>query len=208
MRLLNTDNPNDAALQFEINEINASLKMEEEIGQSSYADCFRDGGNSIRFRTLTAIFLQAWQQLTGVNFIFYYGTFFFKSSGISKPFIQSIATNVVNVGMTVPGIWLVERAGRRKMLLIGAAGMLVCEYIVAIVGVTVKDTNLAGQKVLVAFVCIYIVSGCVAWFYGPCDMIGSFAKRMLTYLPFCRRSSLPPGARLHGLSLARSSPVS
>ena len=98
-------------------------------------------------------------QLTGVNFVFYYGTTFFKNSGISDPFLISIATNVVNVFMTLPGMWGVERFGRRRLLIIGAIGMCVCEYIVAIVGVTVSVHNIAGQKVLIAFVCIYIVCG-------------------------------------------------
>ena len=67
--------------------------------------------------------------------------------------------------MTVPGIWLVDRAGRRRLLLIGAAGMLVCEFIIAIVGVSIPATNLAGQKVLIAFVCIYIAFFAATW--GP-----------------------------------------
>ncbi|QRW17038.1 Sugar (and other) transporter [Rhizoctonia solani] len=44
-------------------------------------------------------------QLTGINFIFYYGTTFFQNSGIKNPFLITIATNVVNVGMTIPGIY-------------------------------------------------------------------------------------------------------
>ncbi|KAG9018327.1 hypothetical protein FRB93_000030 [Tulasnella sp. JGI-2019a] len=114
---------------------------------------------------MTGIWLQAWQQLTGINFIFYYGTTFFQRSGIKDPFIISVATNVVNVGMTVPGIYLVDKAGRRSLLLIGAAGMLICEYIVAIVGVTVSTENLAAQKVLIAFVCVYIAFFAATW--GP-----------------------------------------
>jgi len=60
--------------------------------------------------------------------------------------------------MTLPGIWGVERFGRRNLLLFGAVGMCICEFIVAIVGVTISVDNLAGQRVLIAFVCIYIVS--------------------------------------------------
>lgn len=37
--------------------------------------------------------------------------------------------------MTIVGINLIDRVGRRRLLLIGAAGMMVCEYIVAIVSV-------------------------------------------------------------------------
>ena len=157
--------PQDPQVSLELDEIRANLRAEEELGSSSYLDCFKPTHNKILFRTMTGIWLQAWQQLTGINFIFYYGTTFFKRSGISDPFLISIATSVVNVGMTVPGIWLVDRAGRRSLLLIGAAGMLVCEYIVAIVGVAVSDTNIAGQKVLIAFVCIYI--GFFASTWGP-----------------------------------------
>lgn len=109
------------------------------------------------FRTLSGIALQGWQQLTGINFIFYYGTTFFQNAGIGNSFTISVITNVVNVVMTLPGIWGVERFGRRRLLLIGAIGMAVCEFLVAIVGVTISVDNTAGQKVLIAFVCIYIV---------------------------------------------------
>lgn len=95
----------------------------------------------------------------------YYGTTFFQRSGIANPFVITIATNVVNVGMTVPGILAIDKVGRRSLLLYGAAIMCVCEYIVAIVGVTVSTTNESGQKVLVAFVCIYIAAFAATW--GP-----------------------------------------
>ncbi|CCA68995.1 probable monosaccharide transporter [Serendipita indica DSM 11827] len=157
--------PTDPDVRVEIEDIKANLRMEEEIGQSSYADCFKMGPNKVLLRTLTGIFLQAWQQLTGVNFIFYYGTTFFKNSGIANPFMITIATNVVNVVMTIPAFWAVDHIGRRRLLLIGAAGMLVCEYLIAIIGVTISVENQAGQKVLVAFVCIYIAFFASTW--GP-----------------------------------------
>jgi MFS family permease len=69
---------------------------------------------------------------------------------------STIATNVVNVGMTVPGMWAVDKLGRRSLLLYGAAAMCVSQLIVAIVGTVIDDTNKAGNKVLIAFVCIFI----------------------------------------------------
>ncbi|KAG8745651.1 hypothetical protein FRC10_007348 [Ceratobasidium sp. 414] len=157
--------PEDPEVETELNDIRANLRAEEELGTGSYADCFKQGPNKILTRVMTGIFLQAWQQLTGINFIFYYGTTFFVRSGISNPFLVTIATNVVNVGMTVPGIWAADRVGRRRLLLIGAAGMLICEYLVAIIGVTISVNNQAGQKVLIAFVCIYIAFFAATW--GP-----------------------------------------
>jgi sugar porter (SP) family MFS transporter len=128
-------------------------------------DCFRSSDNRICFRTLTGIFIQAWQQLTGINFIFYFGTTFFTNAGIHNPFLISIATSTVNVGMTLPGIWGVERFGRRRLLLVGAVGMTVCEFIIAIIGSATSSSNQSAQSTLVAFVCFYIAFFASTW--GP-----------------------------------------
>ena len=61
----------DQEVLIELEDIRAALKEEEEMGESSYLDCFKSSHNKICFRTLTGIFIQAWQQLTGINFIFY-----------------------------------------------------------------------------------------------------------------------------------------
>lgn len=155
----------DVIIQTELNDIRVNLRTEEELGESGYVDCFKSTSNKLLLRTLTGIFLQAWQQLTGINFIFYYGTTFFQNSGISNSFVITIATNVVNVGMTVPALWAVDHIGRRRLLLIGAAGMMVCEYLVAIIGVTISVDNHSGQQALIALVCIYIAFFASTW--GP-----------------------------------------
>ncbi|KAF8328345.1 MFS monosaccharide transporter [Cantharellus anzutake] len=162
-RLMSTET-SDPVVAAELSDIRANLRQEMERSSGGYKELL-SSENQILFRVLSGVFLQAWQQLTGINFIFYYGTTFFKNSGISNPFLISVATNVVNVGMTVPGMWAVDKVGRRSLLLIGAAGMLFCEYIIAIVGVTISTSNLAGQKVLIAFVCIYIAFFAATW--GP-----------------------------------------
>ena len=62
----------------------------------------------------------------------------------------------VNVASTFPGLYLVETMGRRNLLLMGAIGMCVCQYIVAITGTVAGTTNLPAQQAAIAFVCIYI----------------------------------------------------
>lgn len=54
------------------------------LGVPSYAACFK--GNMLS-RTLCGIFVQMFQQLTGVNFIFYYGTTYFIAAGIASPYL-------------------------------------------------------------------------------------------------------------------------
>ncbi|GJN93220.1 hypothetical protein Rhopal_006267-T1 [Rhodotorula paludigena] len=145
-------------------EIAASVHHVRSLGGASYIDCFKNQ-NRNRLRSLIGIGLQALQQLVGINFIFYYGTTFFKNSGISNAFIITIITNCVNVAMTIPGLLAVDRFGRRTLLLIGACGMAVCHFIVAITGTVISDDNEAGQRVLIAFVCIFIAFFAATW--GP-----------------------------------------
>ncbi|KAI1793556.1 MFS monosaccharide transporter [Ganoderma leucocontextum] len=155
----------DPEVETELNDIRAALAEEQKLGESSYADCFKSSHNKIFLRTLSGIFIQAWQQLTGINFIFYYGTTFFLNSGIKNPFLISVATNIVNVFMTLPGMWGVERFGRRSLLIYGAIVMCICEFLVAIIGVTISVQNKSGQQALIALVCIYIAAFASTW--GP-----------------------------------------
>ena len=102
-------------------------------------------------------------RLTGVNFIFYYGTSFFTAKGIALPFITTVITDVVNVVSTLPGLYGVEVFGRRALLFWGSIGMLACQFIVAAVGSTTNTP--AGDKAFVAFICIYIFFFASTW--GP-----------------------------------------
>ncbi|TCD71863.1 hypothetical protein EIP91_003206 [Steccherinum ochraceum] len=163
-RLTNSD-VSDPEVQLELEDIKAALKEEQELGETGYLDCFKRTPNKILFRTLTGIGLQAWQQLTGVNFIFYYGTSFFQSAGINNPFLASVATGIVNVFMTIPGMYGVEHYGRRNLLIWGAAWMCFCEFLVGIVGVTISVDNTAGHKALIALICLYIAGFASTW--GP-----------------------------------------
>jgi SP family sugar:H+ symporter-like MFS transporter len=148
LRRLHIDNP---YLIDELAEIKANYEHELSIGESSYRQFLT--WHTLGKRLMTGCLLQSLQQLTGINFIFYYGTSFFKNSGIKNPFVTSMITAAVNVGSTFPGLYLVETWGRRRLLLFGAIGMFVSQMIVASAGTAFPDgSNLAAQKALVAFV--------------------------------------------------------
>ena len=66
------------------------------------------------------------QQVTGVNTVVYYAPTIFKAAGLGSATASIAATagiGVVNVVMTVVAIWLLDRVGRRPLLLWSAAGM-------------------------------------------------------------------------------------
>ena len=162
LRRLDVDHP---ALVKELNEIRANHEYEMSIGTTSYLDLFRP---PLRKRLFTGLALQALQQLSGVNFIFYYGTTFFQNSGIQNPFIVSVITDVVNVCSNIPGLWLVEKWGRRPLLLFGAIGMAVTQLINASVGTALPDQD-SANKALIAFVCTYIFFFSCSW--GLCAWV-------------------------------------
>jgi sugar porter (SP) family MFS transporter len=147
----------------ELAEIEANHEYELSLGPSTYRDVFL-GSPHLGRRLVTGCGLQMLQQLSGCNFIFYYGTTFFENINIHSPFTIQIITNVVNMVSTIPGMFLVESLGRRRLLMIGAGGMAICQLIVAIVGTAVPHLR-AANMVLIIFVCCYIFFFAASW--GP-----------------------------------------
>ncbi|GLI82080.1 hypothetical protein PoHVEF18_010481 [Penicillium ochrochloron] len=154
------------AVQAELAEIKANFEYEKQIASTSWADCFK-GGLSPRGnlrRVIAGTCLQMFQQWTGINFIFYYGTTFFQSVGMKNAFLISTIMNVVNVVTTPASFWMIEKLGRRTLLLWGAAVMCVCEFLVAIIGVA-KEGSQAASTCLIVFTCFYIAAFATTW--GP-----------------------------------------
>jgi MFS transporter, SP family, sugar:H+ symporter len=154
--------PTHPAIIEELNEVKANHEYEMSVGKAGYAECFK---GTVGKRLFTGCALQALQQLSGVNFIFYYGTSYFVRAGFQNPFIIQVITNTVNVVSTLPGLYLVEKLGRRGLLFMGAIGMAVSQLIVAIVGTVAGTTDLPAQRAGIAFTCIYIFFFASSW--GP-----------------------------------------
>lgn len=159
------------AIQEELREIEATHDYEMSIGKASYLDCFR--GPLIK-RQLTGMSVQALQQLSGINFVFYFGTLWLHNSGIQDSFTIQVILSCINVVSTVPGLWAVDKIGRRPLLLWGAIGMCCSQFLVAMLGTLTlgQDAdgntivyNPAAQKASVAFICLYIFFFASTW--GP-----------------------------------------
>ncbi|XP_062271112.1 solute carrier family 2, facilitated glucose transporter member 1 [Scomber scombrus] len=72
---------------------------------------------------LIAVILQLSQQLSGINAIFYYSTRIFEKAGVEQPVYATIGAGVVNTAFTVVSLFVVERAGRRSLHMLGLLGM-------------------------------------------------------------------------------------
>ncbi|PLB49317.1 putative MFS monosaccharide transporter [Aspergillus steynii IBT 23096] len=142
---------------------------------TTWMSCFKGSifsPNSNLRRTVLGTSLQMMQQWTGVNFVFYFGTTFFQSLGtISDPFLISMITTIVNVCSTPISFYTMEKLGRRTLLLWGALGMVICQFIVAIVG-TVDGSNKNAVSAEISFICIYIFFFASTWGPGAWVVIG------------------------------------
>lgn len=123
----------DAAALEVLTRINGAAQAQEslqQIRQSLAAGSVAHGWRAlfdrrIRFVMLIALGLAFFQQITGINAIFYYLPTIFAQAGggVSDAFRQAVIVGLVNVVMTVVAIWLIDRLGRKPLLAIGVAGM-------------------------------------------------------------------------------------
>jgi MFS family permease len=81
----------------------------------------------MRFVMFIALFIAFFQQITGINAIFYYLPTIFAQAGggTNAAFKQAVLVGLVNLAMTFVAIRFVDRLGRKPLLAIGAAGMAV-----------------------------------------------------------------------------------
>ena len=107
----------------EVRQLRADLKTDRQKKPES-----RLGHAAARLPLIVGIGLALFQQVTGINTVIYFAPVIFQASGLSSASAAILATagiGVVNVLLTVVAIWLVDRVGRRVLLLTGLAGMCI-----------------------------------------------------------------------------------
>lgn len=160
-----------AAAQTQIVAIQATL---EAGHKPSMRDLFHRVTGRIHPIIFAGFALAVLQQFTGINIVMYYGSVLWQSAGFSEG--DSLLINViggsVNVGFTFVAIALVDRIGRRPLLLAGALGQAVMLATMAIIFATADQDpghglvlgRVAGTAALVA------ANGYIAFFaatWGP-----------------------------------------
>ena len=103
------------------------------MAKGTFADCFKRNKNRNFHRTVLGYVNQVFQQISGINIITYYAATVFESTGLS-PFISRLlaACNGTEYFLaSFIAIPLIERRGRRQLMLFGALGQAACMAILA-----------------------------------------------------------------------------
>ena len=153
-------------------DIRASLAADHHRPQLS--DLVDKASGRIRPIVWTGIGLAVFQQLVGINVVFYYGATLWEAVGFSEDYAlqTNILSGVLSIGACLATIAMVDRIGRKPLLLIGSAGMAVTLATVAYAfstAVTGADgaVSLPGNNGIIALVAanLYVIFFNMSW--GP-----------------------------------------
>jgi len=148
IKILEKLNSKDQAASL-MTEIKSSLTEEK----GTIRELFAPG---LRTALIIGMFLALFSQITGINAIIYYAPEIFKSVGFgtASAMLQTVIIGITNTVFTFVAIKFIDQAGRRKLLLWGVSGMLVC-----LVGVgTVFHFQLSNGPLLLIFILGFIAS--------------------------------------------------
>ncbi len=157
------------ALEAKLGEIEASLRAEYRPGLRD----LRGPRAGLLPVVWSGILLSVFQQFVGINVIFYYSSTLWHSVGFSEAdaFSITVVTSIVNVLVTLVAIALVDKVGRKPLLLVGSAGMAVTLALMALCFAHAGGSGAAltlpppwGMLALVA-ANLYVVFFGVSW--GP-----------------------------------------
>lgn len=157
LKKIGVENPEE-----EINQIIESSKHEAATGDTR-------AFFSHKYKTVLwlAFLVAFFNQLSGINFILYYAPEILQNAGIASKdsLFNSIAIGGINLIFTFVGLYLIDRVGRKTLLIIGSIG-----YIVSLAMVAYAFKTHAGDAFLMTFLLMFIAShaigqGAIIWVF-------------------------------------------
>jgi sugar porter (SP) family MFS transporter len=146
--------------------------IETEIAEVQEVANRRSGARdllSAKVRPLVAVgvLLAIFQQVTGINTVIYYAPSLLQGAGFgnSAALLANVVNGAVNVLMTIVAVWLLDKVGRRTLLLTGTVGMAVGMILTALS--FLGGAHLTGGLAILAIVGLLIYTGSFAVGLGP-----------------------------------------
>ncbi|MCV7299079.1 sugar porter family MFS transporter [Mycobacterium barrassiae] len=156
-------------LELTITRIQESLKSEKP---PSWSDLRKPTGG-IYGIVWVGVFLSVFQQFVGINVIFYYSNVLWESVGWeeSQAFTITVVTSVTNIVTTLIAIALIDKIGRKPLLLVGSAGMAITLGTMAVIFGTAPvvdgqpDPSATAGVIALIAANLFVVSFGMSW--GP-----------------------------------------
>ncbi len=149
----------------------AQIETEVETFREEFTEDENGDTESLSWRRhkkpiLLAVFVAGFNQLSGINAMLYYLNDIFAAAGNDiSPDLQAIIIGAVNVIFTAVGIAFIDRLGRKRLLMIGSAGMAAS---LVLAGLALSGV-LPGIWVLIALITFIMFfapsTGAVIWVY-------------------------------------------
>ena len=117
--------------QQEIESIEKNVQAEKDKAKVEIKDLLN---KSLRFILIVGLVIGILQQITGINAVYFYATSIFKQTGIGTDasFSSGVLLSTITVVFTIVAMYLIDRTGRRPLMLFGTAGiaisLLLCAY--------------------------------------------------------------------------------
>lgn len=120
----------DAYAQAELANIDRTLSLEHKVATSLWQEL---AVPAVRRILLVGIGLAVLQQWTGINVLFNYAAEVYRNAGYGANdiFLNIVITGTINLVFTIAAVFLIDRIGRRKLMIFGCAGIAVSHALCA-----------------------------------------------------------------------------
>ena len=145
----------------ELNEIRAAIEHDSQGTHDSLL------ARKYRLPFYLALTVGMFSQLTGINAVLYYLNDIFAMAGANKMSgnLQAIAVGAINMVATLIAMSVIDRFGRRKLLLIGSAGLAVCLSTIGVLFFTHSHLSWLVWLLMIYVALFAISHGAVVWVY-------------------------------------------
>lgn len=154
---------------FNISNLEEQVKIiEESIYSERHVQSPKLFTKHLKIPIMLAILVAFFNQFSGINAIMYYAPRIFEVAGVAREsaLLQSVAIGLTNMFFTIIAINIIDKIGRKKLLLVGAAGLTVTLLMVSLDFLIASEPGTIVLIGLIGFIAFFALSqGTVIWVY-------------------------------------------